>query len=429
MSEDYQLEQILDLAKKQGAKQAEIYRITSSSQPVILEGNRLKQIETSESWGLALRLWKDSKPGLAVGYGEIDTATLVEKAIAVSELNPPETPEIATSRQAIYATVGQQLATEKLIDWGKQAIVQLREAYPEGITSGELESELVTTTLLNTEGLYCSYSRYENSCSLGVEWVRGEDFLGIYDGQSSDHMLQPEEVVKKILQRLGWAKNTAVADKGQQPVLFTADAGALLWSIVASALNGKRVLEKSSPWSEETGNQVLSEMLSVSQNPDLEGVNCPFDDEGTPTQKLQLVEQGKLCQFYSDRTTGKALGSQTTGNGFRPSLSRYPTPELVNLSVTGTDNSFNDLVSQLQNGIIVDQILGGGPDISGDFSVNLDLGYRVKNGEIIGRVKDTMVAGNVYTALKQVVALGSDADPQDFYHTPSIIVAGLSVVN
>jgi PmbA protein len=55
------------------------------------------------------------------------------------------------------------------------------------------------------------------------------------------------------------------------------------------------------------------------------------------------------------------------------------------------------------------------------------LGYRVKNGQIIGRVKDTMVAGNVYTALKQVVQLGGDADWNGFCYTPSLIVEGLSI--
>ena len=68
----------------------------------------------------------------------------------------------------------------------------------------------------------------------------------------------------------------------------------------------------------------------------------------------------------------------------------------------------SELISQMGNGLVIDQILGGGPDISGDFSINVDLGYCIENGEIVGRVKDTMVAGNIYTILKQILALGSD---------------------
>ena len=69
----------------------------------------------------------------------------------------------------------------------------------------------------------------------------------------------------------------------------------------------------------------------------------------------------------------------------------------------------------------MDQILGGGADLSGDFSVNIDLGYQVKNGEVIGRVKDTMVSGNVYEALKNVVEVGGDRQFSSMRELPHLI--------
>lgn len=63
----------------------------------------------------------------------------------------------------------------------------------------------------------------------------------------------------------------------------------------------------------------------------------------------------------------------------------------------------------------------------GDFSVNVDLGFWIEHGEVIGRVKDTMVAGSVYTALKNLVELGGDAEWNGSCYTPSVIVEGLSV--
>ena len=79
-------------------------------------------------------------------------------------------------------------------------------------------------------------------------------------------------------------------------------------------------------------------------------------------------------------------------------------------------------------GLIVDQILGGDGGISGDFSINVELGYLVKNGRVFGRVKDTMVTGNIYGALKQLVQLGGDADWNGSCYTPSLIVEGLSII-
>jgi PmbA protein len=95
--------------------------------------------------------------------------------------------------------------------------------------------------------------------------------------------------------------------------------------------------------------------------------------------------------------------------------------------ITPGQDSLEQLIANLPSGLIIDQMLGGGAGISGDFSVNIDLGFWVEQGQIVGRVKDTMVAGNVYAALKQVVALGGDAEWNGSCYTPSIVVDGLSI--
>jgi PmbA protein len=423
-----QLESLLELAIRQGASHAEVYQVISESQPVFFEGNRLKQLESSQSVGTALRLWQDNKPGLAVAYGKIEPELLVSKAIALSQLNQPEIIELAPARQVIYSSTGVKASVEELIELGNQAITKLRRQDPEIICSAELESEQEMTILMNSQGLSCQYSESALSYSLGAELIRGEDFLGIYDGEYSKEQLNLDAVVEQMLYRLDWAKKNVAPPQGKVPVLLTANAAILLWDTVASALNAKRIKEKSSPWSDLQQQIVASELISLKQQPDLQPYDCPFDDEGMPTQSINLITQGRLNQFYSDRTTARELGLESTGNGFRSDLDSYPSPSLVNLTVAPGNYSFSDLIAQLDNGIIVDQMLGGGADISGDFSVNIDLGYRVKNGKIIGRVKDTAIAGNVYQILKQVIALGDDLTWNDSCLTPSLIVDGISVV-
>jgi PmbA protein len=173
---------------------------------------------------------------------------------------------------------------------------------------------------------------------------------------------------------------------------------------------------------------VISDAITLSQEPTVGPFSCPFDDEGSPTRPITFVEKGVLKLFYTDRTTGRLLGSGTTGNGFRSGLGSYPTPGLFNCLVQPGEKSLSELIATLDQGLIVDQILGGGAGISGEFSINIDLGYRIKNGKVVGRVKDTMLFGNVYTALKHLVALGNDADWNGACYTPSLIVEGLSVI-
>ncbi len=424
-----ELESLLQLVSRRGISDAEVYQVTSQSQPVFFEGNRLKQLESSQSVGTALRLWQNNRPGLAVAYGKIEPELLIDKAIAIANLNEPETIELATARKAIYDLTGVSASVPDLIALGNQAISKLREEYPELICSAELEFEQESTTLINSQGLHCHYKESGLSYSLGAELVRGEDFLGIFDGEYSKEKLNLDPVIEQIIWRLDWAKVNVTPPQGNIPVLLTANAATILWNTVASALNGKRVRENSSPWSTLHQQLIVSELISLSQQPDLQPYDCPFDDEGMPTQKLNLITNGVLNQFYCDRTIARELNLQPTGNGFRPNLESYPSPSLVNLIVAPGEDSFSELVHKLDHGIIVDQMLGGGADISGDFSVNVDLGYRVEQGKIIGRIKDTAIAGNVYQVLKQIKAIGNDSTWNGSCNTPSLLVEGISVVS
>lgn len=421
-------EQLIELALHSGAQHAEVYQSRSLSRPVFFEANRLKQLESSQAEGVALRLWRDGRPGLAVAFGSVEAQALVDRAIAMTQLNEPETIELTDARTEHYPDLGEAMSVEQLVEMGRGAIAQIREAYPDVLCTAELECEAETTRLLNSKGLDCYYTDTTLSCFLVAEWVRGEDFLTVADGHTERGTLDPDKVVQSILQRLNWARENVSPPARRVPILLTSKAADLLWDTVQVALNSKQVLEKASPWSDRLGDVVMADPLTLSQQPDVGPYSCPFDDEGTPTERLLLIREGRLQRFYCDRTTGRLLGTGSTGNGFRPGMGSYPTPGLVNLLVQPGKGSMCDLIKQLDEGLVVDQLLGGGAGISGEFSVNVELGYRVQKGEITGRVKDTMIAGNVYTVLKQLVALGDDADWNGPCYTPSLIVEGISTI-
>jgi PmbA protein len=420
-------EQLLDLAAKSGAEAAEVFQSRSLARPVFFEANRLKQLESAQAEGMALRLWRSGRPGLAVAYGAVEPQALVDRALALSQLNEPEPIELAEASKVFYPDLGEAVPVEQLVVWGREAIALIRAAYPEILCTAEWECEAETTRLINSRGLDCGYTDTTLSCYLSADWVRGDDFLSVSDGQTQRGRLDPVAVAQQILQRLDWAQENIAPPLGRVPILFTSKAADMLWGTVQAALNGKQVIEGASPWSDRLNELVIAAELTLSQQPDVGPFSCPFDDEGTATRPITFIENGVLKLFYTDRTTGNALGSGTTGNGFRPGLGSYPSPGLFNCLVQQGERSLSELIAAIDDGLIVDQMLGGGAGISGEFSVNIDLGYRVKHGEVIGRVKDTMVSGNVYTALKQLLDLGSDADWNGACFTPSIVVGGLSI--
>ena len=392
LTDDSLAEKLIDLALQRGAEAAEVLQSRSRSQRGFFEANRLKQLETSAALGTALRLWVNGRPGLAVAYGNVDPEPIVDKALAISALNDPETIDLVGDLNRHYPDMGHGVPVEQLIAWGEGMIDRIRSAYPDVICGVDVECDIETTRILNTQGLDCRYSDATLSSYLSADWVRGDDFLSVGDGQTQRDRLDSDALARQVLQRLAWAEQSAAVETGRMPVIFTAKAADMVWGTLQSALSGKRVVERSSPWSSALGEQMTSPRITLWQDPEAGPFSCPFDDEGTPTQRLVFIEQGVVTLFYCDRTVG-------------------------------------ELVARVDNGILVDQILGGGAGISGDFSVNVDLGYRIYRGELVGRIKDTMVAGNVYTALKDNVELGCDADWNGSCYTPSVRLDGLSITS
>jgi PmbA protein len=319
-------EQLLDLAQQAGAEAAEVFQSRAASQPVYFEANRLKQLESNQVEGTALRLWFNGQPGIAVAHGPIDAKALVDKALAISHINPPEPIAMIAGRPRRYPDVGAAVSVAQLVQWGEAAIAQIRQVYPEIICQAELECDVETTRVVNSRGLDYSYSDTTLSGYLSAERVRGDDFLSVGDGQTRRGSLDIQTLTQQVLQRLAWAEHNTPAPQGRVPVLFTAKAADMLWGTVQAALSGKRVIEDSSPWSDRLGEKVTTPDLTLYQDPDAGPFSCPFDDEGHPTQKLVFIDQGTLRLFYTDCTVGQALGEGSTGNGFRPDLGSYPTP-------------------------------------------------------------------------------------------------------
>ncbi len=422
-------EELLQLTLKKGISEVEVYQVESYSRPISFEANRLKQIETSQTTAIALRLWQNNCPGLAVAYGDFNPEDLIAKALTISQLNPAEEILLNSNQKLIYPRLSSQPDLPKLINLGEKTIASIRQQNSECLVNLELEWEEQTSTILNSRGLHCQQTVITQSASIALELVQQEDFLGIYDGEYTQQELDLDRMIGAVLQKLKWADKNAEISSCQIPILFTPDgATASLWETITEAFNGKYILDKSSPWSESIGKPVVSPLITLSQKPNFQPYNCPFDDEGTITQYLSLIKKGILENVYTDKKTAKKLGIENTANGFRPSLGSYSTPDLVNLIIAEGNSSQRQLINSLPEAIIVDQILGEGADISGDFSFNIDLGYLVKNGEIVGRIKDTMLSGNIYQALQQTMAVGNDRLWSGSCYTPSILIDQLSVI-
>ncbi|NEP44368.1 MAG: TldD/PmbA family protein, partial [Okeania sp. SIO2H7] len=177
-------EQLLEVAAKAGAEAAEVFQARSHCRPVFFESNRLKQLESTQSEGIALRLWRNGCPGIAVAHGPVEPKALVELALSISSLNQPEYIELSSkAKNRYYPNQGISISVEQLVTWGKEAITLIREVYPDVICHGEWDCEIESTRLVNSLGLDCHHIGTTLSGYLDTDWVRGDELLNITDGQ------------------------------------------------------------------------------------------------------------------------------------------------------------------------------------------------------------------------------------------------------
>ncbi len=218
------------------------------------------------------------------------------------------------------------------------------------------------------------------------------------------------------------------------PVIFTPDGivSAFIPALMA-AFNGKIVLEGASPIGKRRNETVFDTRLSISDNPVLEYAphSRPCDDEGSVSRVTPLIENGKVRNFLYDLQTAGQAGAESTGNGARGRgglITPAPSAFIIN---TG-EATFEEMIRDIEEGLVIEQLMGAeqGNVLGGDFSGNVLLGYKIENGEITGRVKNTMVSGNIYQALKQIAALGKEAKwVGGSVRTPHIYCASLAVAS
>jgi len=122
------------------------------------------------------------------------------------------------------------------------------------------------------------------------------------------------------------------------------------------------------------------------------------------------------------------MGTESTSSGAR-GYGSLPSPATSNFIVKEGKVPLQEMVKDIKEGIVVDQVIGSGQSnvLMGEFSVNLDLGYKVENGKIKGRVKDVMISGNSYTMLNNILALGSESRFIGSTRTPPIYFKEISI--
>jgi len=431
------MEQILEKAIKQ-AQQAEVFSISFEETPVHFEANRLKHIQGKQEKSLALRIIKDGKIGYATSAPDASDE-LVEMALETARFGQQasfDLPHMNSYPQIdVFDEETVNISLETMTGLGEDLIAEVRKANKDVVFEAQVVKSTVTVNLINSRGFKGGYSKSLFDIALEGNLIRGTDMLFVGDSLSSCRpVTSTKSLTDTVLKQLEYASDIAPVATRVLPVIFTPHgvASAIIPPL-ATAFNGKVVLEGASPLGDKLNQAVFDRRLNLYDNPTLpfQPRSRPFDDEGTPSHNTPLIENGKVSNFLYDLKTASQANTKSTGSGQRTG-GNMPAPSPSALIISSGDTDFLDMVADIKEGLVVEYLMGAeqGNILSGDFSGNVLLGYSIKNGKIVGRVKNTVVYGNIYKSLNNLAAIGSDWRwVGGSLKTPSIYFRELSVAS
>jgi TldD protein len=219
------------------------------------------------------------------------------------------------------------------------------------------------------------------------------------------------EVDEALRQALVNLESVAAPAGEQTVVLGPGWPGILLHEAIGHGLEGDFNRKKSSVFSGLMGQRVAAPGVTVVDDgtiPDRRG-SLTVDDEGTPSSRTVLIEDGILRGYMQDRLNARLMGVAATGNGRRESFAHMPMPRMTNTVMENGDRDPAEILESVQNGIYATSFGGGQVDItSGKFVFTCTEAYRIENGRIGAPVKGATLIGSGEEVLKKVAMIGND---------------------
>ncbi|MCB1333284.1 MAG: metalloprotease TldD [Roseivivax sp.] len=408
-----------------GAEDGELFLERRRSEQLVLDDGRIKTASYDASEGFGLRAVK----GEVAGYAH--ATEISEKAIR----RAGETARLAVGDGGGVMAAAPQGTNRKLYTDAdpiaghafpvKVDTLKEIDAFTRGLdrrvvqVTATIAASLQEVAILRPEGGLVTDVRPMTRVNVSViveqDGRRESGTAGGGGRVTLDGLLEPQDWQAKAREalRIALVNLEAVpAPAGVMDVVLGPGwPGILLHEAVGHGLEGDFNRKGSSAFAGLMGQQVAAPGVTVLDDgtiPDRRG-SITVDDEGTPSARNVLIEDGVLVGFMQDRQNARLMGVAATGNGRRESYAHIPMPRMTNTYMLGGQADPADIVADLKDGIWAVGFGGGQVDITnGKFVFSCTEAYRVQNGKVGAPVKGATLIGDGATALKQIRALGND---------------------
>jgi TldD protein len=412
-----------------GADDGELYLEYRCSESYVFDDGKLKQASGDTSQGFGLRAVKGELSAYAHA-SDLSPEALARAAATVKAVRHAGSVSVANapipafgSNRALYSSdnplacvpFAQKLATLQAIDAyirrsesrvrqvsatlaGSWQMVQIVRA--DGASAMDIRPlvRLSISVVLEENG------RMESGSSGGGGRCLYEAYL-----QQSGWQTMADEALRMARVNL----QSVPAPAGELPVVLGGGwCGVLLHEAVGHGLEGDFNRKGSSTFSGRIGERVAAKGVTVIDDgtmPNKRG-SLSIDDEGTPTQRNVLIEDGILKGYLQDRLNARLMGVAATGNGRRESFEYLPMPRMTNTLMLSGNHTQAEMIESVSNGVFIPYLGGGQVDItSGKFVFSATEAYRIEGGKVTAPLKGCTLIGSGPDIMQKITMIGDDA--------------------
>jgi len=408
-----------------GADDGELYLEHSQSEALMFDNGRLKTANFNTEQGFGLR----AVAGEATGYAhasELSEAALLRAADAVSTVkggyagtladapartnkhlysddNPIAAPSFAEKAKLLQDVDAwlrardprvRQVTASLVASWQHVEIVR---------ADGQIVRDIRPLVRVNFSVMVGEGDRQET----GSFGMGGRKSFAEFIAEDS-WQFGADEALRQALVNLA----AVPAPAGTFDIVLSSGwPGIMLHEAVGHGLEGDFNRKKTSAFAGLMGQQVASKGVTVVDDGTIaeRRGSLSVDDEGTPTNRTVLIDDGKLVGYMQDRQNARLMGMAPTGNGRRESYAHQPMPRMTNTYMTSGDMEPAEIIASVKNGIYAVAFGGGQVDItSGKFVFGCTEAYMIENGKVTQPIKGAMLIGNGPDAMHRVSMVGND---------------------
>lgn len=457
------LEHTVKQAERKGAKQAEAFYAAENRLRTTIEKKQVKISEKKYGAGIGVRVAVKKTGGFSTGFSYFTNLTdkaavdAVKQALKVASVKKTDkdfksfqeyrpTSPMKKIYDKVIARTDPEAAVNLAKDLIKTASVDKRITAIIGTVSMDTTKVAITNSLgvsgeFNTSGYALSaYVVAQETASVAVGW---DEYSNCYYSEDEAHATFKNAANNALKQLHPKTIKTEKMDLLLQPQALTQ----LLAFTLIPEVMANNIHKQQSPFVGKLNQTVASENISVTDDARIPRAlgSKPFDDEGCPTQTTKIIETGKLKNFLYNSYTAHKDNVKCTGNSTRAvggfgRKPRYcvepligPTNLKVSPGVKSAEASLNEVLSEAKNGVMTKGLIGAHTAnvASGEFSVALDMAFKIEKGEIVHPIKQAMMGGNIQHFIGNVSMLADDVTHVGFEHSsvvaPTILVRNVTI--